>query len=535
MIALGECPTVLHGFRGQVDQHPQRVAIIDGTRRIRYRDLARAAETVRRDLRAAGVAPGDLVGISMRRSWRVIAAILGTLAAGARYVPLDPGYPPSRQEFMIADSGVRVICRDPGHVAGRIGSADVGAGLINVPVSGDFADELVAMDAAGSSGYVIYTSGSTGRPKGVIIPQHHVIELFAGACDSYFSFGCDDVWTFLHSYSFDFSVWEIWGALLFGGTLVVVDDTARHDPARLLSLIAEHGVTVLSQVPSPFKYLTLGYQANPRPLRSLRYIVFGGEALDKPSVRTWLTLRDGQERLVNMYGITETTVHVTAAVIALGDVADDATPASIGVPLPHLEVVLVGPDGTLADVGQPGEIWVAGSTLSPGYLGNSELTAEKYVVRDLGGGPRRWYRSGDLARRRDGGDLVYLGRLDSQINLRGFRIELGEIEAALRRCDGVRDAAATVAELSGDECTLIAAVVPTDGAARLTSLSLKKLCNDDLPAYMVPDRIFVVDELPVSPGGEKIDRKAVAAIAMRPSPAGAGASGSGQFAERHLR
>lgn len=514
-ITLADSPSVLHGFRSQADRHPQRVAVIDGTRRIRYRDLARAAETVRRDLIAAGVGPGDHVGISMRRSWRVIAAIIGTLAAGARYVPLDPGYPRSRLEFMIADSGARVICRDPDYIGDRDGPADLGAGLTKVLVSGDFADEPVATDAAGSSGYVIYTSGSTGRPKGVIIPQRHVLELFAGACASFFSFSCDDVWTFLHSYSFDFSVWEIWGALLFGGTLVVVNETAKRDPARLLSLIAEHRVSVLSQVPSPFKYLTLAYQVSPRPLKSLRYIVFGGEALDKPSVRNWLSLRDGPEQLINMYGITETTVHVTATAVTAGDVADDATPANIGVPLPHLDVVLVGSDGASAGLGQPGEIWVAGSTLSPGYVGNRKLTADKFVTRDLGDGLRRWYRSGDLASRRPDGDLVYLGRLDSQVNLRGFRIELGEIEAVLRRCDDVVDAAATVAELSGDECTLIAAVVPTASAGTLTSRSLKKLCHDELPAYMIPDRIFVVEKLPVSPGGEKIDRKAVAAMATR--------------------
>ncbi len=507
MITLRDFPTVLDGFLSQADQHPRRVAIIDGTRRIRYGDLARAAEIVRRDLIAAGVAPGDHVGISMRRSWRVIAAIIGTLATGARYVPLDPGYPRPRLEFMIADSGASVICRDPDHPAGP------GAGLTQIPVSGDFADAPVAADAAGSSGYVIYTSGSTGRPKGVIIPQRHVIELFAGACDSRFSFGCEDVWTFLHSYSFDFSVWEIWGALLFGGTLVVVDDQAKRDPGRLLGLIAEHRVSVLSQVPSPFKYLTLGYQAHPRPLKSLRYIVFGGEALDKSSVRTWLSLRDGPEKLINMYGITETTVHVTATVITAGDVADDATPATIGVPLPHLDVALVGPGGSPAGSGQAGEMWVAGSTLSPGYVGNPVLTAEKFVTRDLGDGPRRWYRSGDLAHRRRDGNLVYLGRLDSQVNLRGFRIELGEIEAALCRCGSVLDAAATVAELPGDESTLVAAVVPAVGATSLTSQSLRELCHDQLPAYMIPDRVMILPKIPVSPGGEKIDRRAIAAIA----------------------
>jgi amino acid adenylation domain-containing protein len=501
-------PTLLHGFLRHACQHPNRVAVIDGPRRIRYRDLARAAEEVRRDLAAAGVIPGEYVGIWMRRSWRVIAAIVGTLAAGARYVPLDPGYPRSRLDFMIGDCGLRVACVDPGR---RACPADTPHLIV---VSGELADTEVRAEAAGSSGYVIYTSGSTGRPKGVIVSQRNVLNLFAGACRSRFSFSPDDVWTCFHSFSFDFSVWEIWGALLFGGTLVIVDDAAKRDPGCLLSLMQEHRVSVLSQVPSPFKYLTTGYELTPRPLKSLRYVVFGGEAVDKPSVRAWLSLRDGPEQLINMYGITETTVHVTAAVIGPADVADDSTPATIGQPLPHLDIALVRPDDTAAVAGQPGEIWVTGNSLSPGYVGLPEVTAAKFVTRDLsdGGGPRRWYRSGDLARRNPGGDLCYLGRMDSQVNLRGFRIELGEIEAALRADNSVRDAAATVAALPGDEQSLIAVVVLADkagSAAPSAPQRLRDLCRDRLPAYMIPDRVLVVGKIPVTPGGEKVDRNAV--------------------------
>jgi nonribosomal peptide synthetase DhbF len=499
-----DSPTLLHALLHQVDEHPQRVAIIDGTRRIRYRDLARAAEKVHADLAAAGVRPGEPVGISMQRSWRVVAAIVGTLAAGARYVPLDPSYPQARLDFMAADSGMRVACCD----AGRPSS--VPTGVRPVPVSGDGADRIPSPDAAQSSGYIIYTSGSTGRPKGVDIPQGHVLNLFAAACQSHFSFSCEDVWTFFHSYGFDFSVWEIWGALLFGGAIVLVDDAAKRDPGRLLSLLQEHRVSVLSQVPSPFKYLSLQYETDPRPLRSLRYIVFGGEALDKPSVRSWLSRRDGPEQLINMYGITETTVHVTATVVTAADVADDASPTSIGFPLPHLDVALVRSDGTVAESGQPGEIWVAGSTLSPGYVGRPDLTAERFVTRDLGGGPRRWYRSGDVASRQPDGGLVYLDRIDNQVNLRGFRIELGEIEAALRRCPGVGDAVAVVVALAGDERTLIAAVVPADATAPPAADALREACRGSLPAQMIPDRVVIVDRIPVTPGGEKVDRKAVA-------------------------
>jgi len=509
MATAVDSATLLDGFLERVEQYPQRTAIVDGPRRIRYRDLARAAEKVRAELLAAGVGPGDNVGIWMGRSWRVVAAIVGTLAAGARYVPLDPSYPQARLDFMAGDSGLRVVCCDPG------GSARVPGGAVRLPVTGDAAERPVVPDTAGSSGYIIYTSGSTGRPKGVQIPQRHVLNLFDGACRSHFSFNCEDVWTFFHSYSFDFSVWEIWGALLFGGALVIVDDEARRDPGRLLALLHEHRVSVLSQVPSPFKYLSLLYEAAPRPLTSLRYVVFGGEALDKPSVRAWLSLRDGPEQLINMYGITETTVHVTAKVVRPADVADDTWATPIGVPLPHLDIALVRRDGTVAGTGEPGEIWVAGNTLSPGYVGLPELTAERFVTRDLGGGSRRWYRSGDVASRRPDGELLYLDRLDSQINLRGFRVELGEIEAVLRRSGDVRDAAAAVATLPGDEHTLIAAVVPADPTAPPAGQALRESCRGRLPEYMIPDRVVLVDAIPVTLGGEKIDRKAVAALATR--------------------
>jgi nonribosomal peptide synthetase DhbF len=505
---LAQVPSLLHGFLRHVEQSPQRVAIIDGPRRIRYRDLARAAETVRRDLMACGVCPGEYVGISMRRSWRVVAAIVGVLAAGARYVPLDPSYPQSRLDYMTDDSNLRVTCVNAGHRTSTV------SGLKQLPVSGDLADTTVTPEAVQSAGYLIYTSGSTGQPKGVVIPQRHVLSLFDGACRSLFSFSHEDVWTLYHSYSFDFSVWEIWGALLFGGTLVIVDDDAKRDPGRLLRLLQDNRVSVLSQVPSPFKYLTQAYELDPRPLKSLRYVVFGGEALDKPSVRRWLSLRDGPEQLINMYGITETTVHVTAVAVTAADVADDSAPATIGRPLPHLSVALVNEDGKAVTAREAGEIWVSGSTLSPGYLGHPELTAEKFVTRDLGTGARRWYRSGDLASRNAAGDLIYQGRLDSQVNLRGYRIELGEIEAALRDKAEIVDAAAIVMALPGDEHTLVAFVVLADNTTAVADQALREKCRSRLPAYMVPDRVVRVDKIPTIPGGEKVDRKAIAALAL---------------------
>jgi amino acid adenylation domain-containing protein len=499
--------TLPHAFLEAADEFPRATAIIDGPEWVSYRDLARAAEAVRRDLGACGIGPGEFVGISMRRSWHLVAAIIGTLAAGAFYVPLDPGYPRSRLDFMADDSGPRVVCADPESVAVP--------GAKRIPVTGELADTAVEPVAADSSGYLIYTSGSTGRPKGVVIPQRHVLELFTGAAKSVLQFTPEDVWTLCHSYSFDFSVWEMWGALLSGAALVIVDDEATRDPSRLLDLMQANRVSVLSQVPSQFKYLALCYELDPRPLESLRYVIFGGEAVDKPSVRKWLSLRGGHEQLINMYGITETTVHATAAVLGDADVADDSTPCTIGAPLPHLDVALVRADGSPSAIGEPGEIWVTGSTLSPGYLDRPELTADRFVHRDLGSGTCRWYRSGDLALRSNAGTLFYLGRIDSQVKLRGFRIELGEVEAILRDIDGVLDAAAALAVLPGDERTLVAVVVLSGTAPAVSARELREACCRRLPAYMVPDRVAVAPRIPTTPGGGKTDRNAVAEIATR--------------------
>ncbi len=322
------------------------------------------------------------------------------------------------------------------------------------------------------------------------------------------------MWSLYHNYSFDFSVWEIWGALLFGGALVIVDEDARRDPGLMLDLLEDNRISVLSQVPTPFKYLTLAFERDQRPLEALRYIVFGGEAIDKPSVRKWLSLRKGSEQLINMYGITETTVHVTAKVIASADVADDSSPSAIGRPLPHLEVALVSENGSVVSGCDPGEIWVCGSTVSPGYLRNPELTAQRFVTCDLGSGPRRWYRSGDLARLNSAGDLVYLGRIDSQISLRGFRVEFGEIEAVLSESAQVLNAAATIATLAGGVKGLFAVVVLVDSATEITGRELRELCQRRLPAHMVPDRVVIVDRIPTAPGGEKVDRRAIAAQAL---------------------
>ncbi|MFJ3900097.1 amino acid adenylation domain-containing protein [Streptomyces sp. NPDC090025] len=526
----GPAPAPARSLCGALAAHaaanPTAVALVDGEQRVTYDELMRAAATIRASFDAYGIGAGRRIGVGLARSWRVVAAIVAVLQHGCTYVPLDPEYPADRLEFMAEDSGLKAVCVDPGaawpygagatapyrvDVTGARAGAEGGAGPLPAAVP----------PLPDTPAYLIYTSGSTGRPKGVAVSEKAVLKLFAST-DEHFSFGPDDVWTLLHSYNFDFSVWEIWGALLYGGRLVVTGKDTARDPRLVAELVEREGVTVLNQVPSAFKSLVRALdrasETEPRTLPSLRYVIFGGEALDRPSVRRWFEAGygvgagaaggAGRCALVDMYGITEITVHATYALLTPEDVAADTGPTRIGQPLAHLRAaVLDEHDRPVAD-GTPGQLHLAGPSLALGYAGRPELTEERFPRLALDGAPARWYRTGDLVRRRPGdGELEYLGRIDSQIQLGGFRIELGEIEAVLRRAPGAADAMVAVRTLPGGEPVLAAFVVPADPAAPPVTAELRAHCRGALPAHMVPQRFKAAAALPLTPSG-KLDRSA---------------------------
>ncbi len=400
---------VLHErFAARAARAPGTVAAVCDGERWTYAELDRRANQVANHLVRLGVAAGDLVGLRFERSLEMVAAILGVLKAGAAYVPLDPAYPEERLAFMVEDSRVRVV----------LTSLD--------GVEGDASDPGIRVSAQHPA-YVIYTSGSTGRPKGVIVRHGNVARLFS-ATERWLDFGAEDVWTLFHSYAFDFSVWEIWGALLYGGRLVVVPYWVSRSPEAFHELLRDERVTVLNQTPSAFQQLIRAEYGQPGDL-ALRYVIFGGEALAPAALAPWFE-RHGDERprLINMYGITETTVHVTYREVSRKDVA-----SAVGRPIPDLGVHLADPSLNLVPPGVPGEILVGGAGLAMGYLNRPELTAERFLPNPFGEAGSRLYRSGDLARRLPDGDLEYLGRIDAQVKIRGFRVELGEIEAALTR------------------------------------------------------------------------------------------------------
>jgi amino acid adenylation domain-containing protein/non-ribosomal peptide synthase protein (TIGR01720 family) len=508
-------------FEAVARRYPDRVAVACDGDTATYRDLDRRANRLARRLQRAGVGPDTLVGLAAERSIDLVVAVLATLKAGGAYVPLDPAYPAGRLAFMIEDAGIAVLLTQAA-LAGSLPPHRATVVLIDqAGDASDPADDDASPPCAATPdhlAYVIYTSGSTGEPKGALISHANVMRLMEAA-RTWFDVGPDDVWTLFHSYAFDFSVWEMWGALLHGGRLVVVPYWVSRAPDAFLALLVREQVTVLSQTPSAFRQLAdVVLAAAPAAALALRYVVFGGEALELQSLRGWIDRRgDARPELINMYGITETTVHVTYRRITAADLAAGAG-SVIGVPLPDLAVYLLDGRGELVPSGVPGEVYVGGAGVARGYLNRPALTAERFVPSPFEGGGRL-YRSGDLARRLISGELEYLGRIDQQVKIRGFRIELGEIEAVLGRHPAVQAVVVIAREDTPGDRRLAAYVVPAAGREAPVA-ELRALARERLPDYMVPAAFVSLAALPLTANG-KIDRRALPAPEVAPVEAAA--------------
>ena len=524
MTAPGLCLHEL--FARQALRRPDAAAVSCGERRLSYGEVERRSNQLGRFLRSLGVGPEALVGLYLARSVDMVVAILGVLKAGGAYVPLDLSLPRERLAFMLRDAGLRWVLTEsrleaelPASDAARICLDQewgrIARGTAAAPQSGVAPEHLA---------YVVYTSGSTGLPKGVRVGHGNVTRLFS-ASQPWFGFGDEDVWTLFHSYAFDFSVWELWGALLHGGRLVVVPAWISRSADDLWRLLSRERVTVLNQTPSAFHQL-LGAGAAPAPDElSLRWVIFGGEALDIHSLRPWWQRYGAlHPRLVNMYGITETTVHVTCRPLGLDDL-DQPARSWIGLPLPDLAVHLLDGFGEPVSAGCAGELCVGGAGVARGYLNRPELEAERLVPDPFSGAAgARLYRSGDLARRLPSGDLEYLGRIDQQVKIRGYRIEPGEIEAVLAQHPGVEQCVVVVRDFGGDDRRLVAWLVPAvrqaiaapeaagapaDGRERRRLIaSVRAFARQRLPEYMVPSTWMPRESMPLTPNG-KVDRKAL--------------------------
>lgn len=491
---------------------PDAVAVSFEGQSLTYAQLNERSNRIAHRLIALNSGPETLVALFLEPSLDLIAAILGVLKSGAGYLPLDPEHPRERLDFVLADAGAGVIVTEQ-RLLERLGAIDVTA----VCLDGEAA-QLEALSATNPStavtpenlAYVIYTSGSTGRPKGVQVEHRQVARLFS-ATDAWFGFGAEDVWILLHSYAFDFSVWELWGALAHGGQLVVSPVWTTRSPQALAELVANRGVTVLNATPSLFTAVQDDLLRHASEL-VLRSVVFGGEALRPAALRPWFEhYGEKGPTLVNMYGITETTVHVTYRPLRAADCEREASP--VGVPIPDLSVYVLDGKGMPVPSGVAGELYVGGAGVARGYLNRPELTAERFIENPFGSG--RLYRTGDVAARLADGQLEFRGRADDQVKIRGFRIELGEIEGTIREHAGVSDCAAVAIEVASGDTRLVAYVV-ADGAhadaaagAELREGLLAHL-QQRLPSYMVPAAVSLLERIPLTRNG-KIDRHALPA------------------------
>lgn len=483
-------------IEAQAACRPQAIAVTCGAAQLCYADLNARANALAHELQRRGVGAEVLVGLALERSLELVVGLLAIIKAGGAYLPLDPGYPAQRLAFMCDDSRVHLLLTSRGLLDDQPWARQRDTLYLD-----DWAERRSAANPSRrvlpeQLAYVIYTSGSTGTPKGVQVTQGNVLRLFESA-SAEVRCGAQDVWTLFHAYAFDFSVWEIFGALLHGGRLVVVPWLTSRSPQALQALLQEEGVTVLNQTPSAFRGLIPVAVADPRP-SPLRYVIFGGEALEPALLRPWFE-RFGVERprLVNMYGITETTVHVTARALAAADLDG---PSLIGTPLADLDWYLLDEYGEPVPPGMVGELHVGGAGLARGYLGRPGLTAERFIAHPWVEGARL-YRTGDLARWSPENGMQYLGRADRQVQLRGFRIELGEVEAQLRAIPGVADALVRMRRDPSGAEVLVGYALASSGMA-LAEAGLRECLRQALPAQAIPARLFVLPQWPLTVNGK---------------------------------
>ena len=531
-------------FEGQANKQPTATALVYEGQSLSYGGLNRCANRLAHRLIELGIRPDDRVAICAERSLEMVIGLLGILKAGGAYVPLDPGYPEERLAYMLSDSAPVAVLTQSGLQARLPGlSASLDAGAIPVILLDGEGQEARPMgevsgvaDLAGLClgypehnpeparlgltsrhlAYVIYTSGSTGQPKGVMVSHANVGRLFA-ATQAQYRFTADDTWALFHSFAFDFSVWEVWGPLFYGGRLIIIPHHTSRNPEAFYQLLAQERVTVLNQTPSAFRQLIAVQADNPIP-HNLRCIIFGGEALEFHSLKPWIERNSlNDTRLINMYGITEITVHATYRSLTEEDIQAGQA-SNVGKPLDDLQFYILDSHLQPVPIGVAGEIYIGGAGVARGYLNRADLTAERFIADPFGQGQDnlagaadngRLYKTGDLGRWLPDGSVEYLGRNDFQVKIRGFRIELGEVEAQLAKCPGVREAVVMAREDVPGDKRLVAYLVAEAGQEP-EAAELRGQLSAVLADYMVPSAYVTLSELPLTPNG-KLDRKALPA------------------------
>lgn len=486
--------TIVDMLEAQVARTPDHVAVVYKEQQLTYAELNAKANQLAHYLRKQGVKEDSLVAICVDRSLDMMVGIWGILKAGAAYVPIDPEYPAERIEYILADSKVLILLSQQS-VRARM-KAPLLEHTIYLDDWGALSSEPVANPKTALRpehlAYVIYTSGTTGKPKGVLLEHRNLVRLFEND-QPLFDFGDTDVWTMFHSFCFDFSVWEIFGPLFYGGKLVIVPPSTTKDLEAFMQLLQQAQVTVLNQTPGAFEALLQTVEL-PQKL-NVKYVIFGGEVLHPQILDKWHK-RYPKCKLINMYGITETTIHSSYKEITAADIKEGIS--NIGQAIPTLQLYVLDAQKNLVPIGVSGEIYVAGAGVARGYLHKPTFTQERFLPDHIGGKGAMLYKSGDVARWLPNGDLEYLGRNDDQVKIRGYRIELGEVEAALQQHASVQRAIV----LPKNE-QLVAFVLPKGD---FDQAILKAHVETALPAYMVPAFWVAIDQLPLTNNG-KVDKK----------------------------
>ena len=489
-IAYPKADTLVRLFEEQVAKNPNKKALVFENTSLTYLELNNLANILAENLRSKGIGRDSLVGLLMDKNLDTVVCQLGILKSGGCYLPIDPSYPKERIDYIVEDSHLNIVVTNKAYqdVLGTSIFQMVLEEVIAASSNKESVPNLEHINHPEDLCYIIYTSGTTGNPKGVMVEHRNVVRLFFND-EFQFDFGNEDVWTMFHSHCFDFSVWEMYGALLYGGKLVIVSQNDARDPMKYLEILKAHKVTVLNQTPTAFNSLKNICASEHITLSDLRYIIFGGEALIPSKLKEWHDSHPSV-KLINMYGITEITVHATYKEIGTEEIENNIS--NIGTPIPTTSLYLLDSDKNLQPQGVIGEIYIGGAGVTRGYLNKQELTAARFIENPYCKG-ERLYRSGDLGRLLKNGDVEYLGRIDNQVQLKGFRIELKEIEHHLLRHEQIEESVVVLKGTEKEQPYLCAYYV-SKGHTELNDL--KAYLGTYLPNYMIPSYIVRLDNMP---------------------------------------
>lgn len=488
--------TIVDLFEEQVQKTPNNTAVILNDNSLTYDVLNKKANQLARYLIKSGIKKGDIIGIRVDKSFEMIVGILAIIKAGCTYLPINMSYPQDRVEYMLTDSSAKFLLT----VESMIDDISTPVKKITIDLNKNNIYSLDSSNLCISISpedliYIIYTSGSTGKPKGAMLCHRNIVRLFKNDKPLY-DFNETDVWTMFHSVAFDFSVWEMYGALLFGGKLVLVPDKVAKDTNLFLDLLRKQHVTVLNQTPTYFYNLLATELERADNSLSIRYIIFGGEALKPKLIQKW-SIKYPNTKLINMYGITETTVHVTFKELSEKDLKSNIS--NIGKPIPTLEVLILDKNLHLLPYGVPGEMCVLGQGVFKGYLNREDLNKQKLIPNSYYG--QTLYHSGDLAILHKDGNLEYLGRIDKQVKLRGFRVELGEIEEQILKNENIKTCI-VAKKVNKNNRDILCAYYIKSGTVNIDTV--KKALQVNLPYYMIPQYFIEIEKVPMNING-KVD------------------------------